>query len=158
FVPKPVQVANRGNRGLRILARLDGPTTLAVAQRNLGAVATQLADAFPDSNRNITVQVLPLVESLTGSVRPALLALIGAAALFLLIASGNVASLLLAGGSARRREFVTRAALGAGRARLVRQLMTENLLLAALGGAAGIAFAAVSLSVARHASAMLDIP
>jgi predicted permease len=158
FVPKPVQVANRGNRGLRILARFDGPTTLAVAQRNLGAVATQLADAFPDSNRNITVQVLPLVESLTGSVRPALLALIGAAALFLLIACANVASLLLARGSARRREFATRAALGAGRARLVRQLMTENLLLAALGGAAGIAFAAVSLSVARHASAMLDIP
>ncbi len=79
FVPKPVQVANRGNRGLRILARLDVYTTIAGAQRNLGALAAQLAEAYPDSNRNITVHVLPLVESMIGSVRPALMALIGAA-------------------------------------------------------------------------------
>jgi putative ABC transport system permease protein len=158
FVPRPVQVANRGNRGLRILARLDGYTTIARAQRSLGALAAQLAEAYPDSNRNITVQVLPLVESLTGSVRPALMALTGAAGLFLLIACANVASLLLARGSARGREFATRAALGAGRARLVRQLMTESLVLAALGGCAGVALAAASLSLARQASTMLDIP
>ena len=132
--------------------------TIAGAQRNLGALAAQLAEAYPDSNRNISVQVLPLVESLTGSVRPALIALIGAAGLFLLIACANVASLLLARGSARGREFATRAALGAGRARLVRQLMTESLLLAALGGCAGVAVAAAGLSLARQASAMLDIP
>ncbi len=158
FVPKPVQVANRGNRGLRILARLDARTTTAGAQRNLGALAAQLAEAYPDSNRNISVKVLPLVESLTGSVRPALIALIAAAGLFLLIACANVASLLLARGSARGREFATRAALGAGRARLVRQLMTESLLLAALGGCAGVAVAAAGLFLARQASAMLDIP
>lgn len=158
FVPRPVQVANRGNRGLRILARLDGRTAIAGAQRNLGAVAAQLASAYPDSNRNITVQVLPLVESVTGHVRPALVALIGAAGLFLLIACANVASLLLARGSARGREFATRAALGAGRARLIRQLLTESLLLASLGGGAGVALAAAGLSVARRASAVLDIP
>jgi putative ABC transport system permease protein len=158
FVPRPVQKADRGNRGLRILARLDGRTSMAGAQRNLGVVAAQLAASYPDSNRNITVQVLPLMESLTGSVRPALLALIGAAGLFLLIACANVASLLLARGSARGREFATRAALGAGRARLVRQLLTESLLLASLGGAAGVALAVASLSLARQASAALDIP
>ena len=158
FVPKPVQVANRGNRGLRILARLDGHTAIAGAQRSLGALAAQLAEAYPDSNRNISVQVLPLVESLTGNVRPTLMALISAAGLFLLIACANVASLLLARGSARGREFATRAALGAGRARLVRQLMTESLLLAALGGCAGVAVAAAGLSLARQAAAMLDIP
>jgi predicted permease len=158
FVPRSVQVANRGNRGLRILARLDGRTTIAAAQRNLGVVAAQLAEAYPDSNRNITVQVLPLVESVSGSVRPALVALTAAAGLFLLIACANVASLLLARGNARGREFATRAALGAGRARLARQLLTESLLLASLGGAAGVALAAGSLSVARHASTMLDIP
>jgi putative ABC transport system permease protein len=158
FVPKPVQVANRGNRGIRILARLDGGTTLAGAQRNLGAVAAQLAAAYPDSNRNITVQVLPLVESVTGHARPALVALMGAAGLFLLIACANVASLLLARSSARGREFATRAALGAGRARLVRQLLTESLLLATLGGTAGVALAAAGLSIARQAPAALDIP
>jgi putative ABC transport system permease protein len=158
LVPGTVQKANRDHRGLRILARLNGPTTMAGAQQNLGAVAAQLAAAYPDSNRNIAVQVLPLAESLTGSVRPALVALISAAGLFLLIACANVASLLLARGSARGREFATRAALGAGRARLVRQLLTESLLLASLGGAAGVALAAASLSMARQASAALDIP
>ena len=153
-----MQKANRGNRGLRILARLEDRTTMAGAQRNLGAVAAQLAAAYPDSNKNIGVQVLPLMESVTGHARPALLALIGAAGLFLLIACANVASLLLARGSARGREFATRAALGAGRARLVRQLLTESLLLASLGGASGVALAAASLAIARQAAATLDVP
>ena len=158
FVPMPVQKANRGNRGLRILARLDDRTTISGAQRNLGAVAAQLAAAYPDSNKNITVQVLPLMESVSGHARPALVALIGAAGLFLLIACANVASLLLARGSARAREFATRAALGAGRARLVRQLLTESLLLASLGGASGVALAAACLAIARQAAATLDVP
>lgn len=158
FVPKPVQKANRGNRLLRILARLNGATSFAVTQKNMSGLAAQLAAEYPDSNRNIAVQVLPLAESVTGSVRPALVALMSAAGLFLLIACANVASLLLARGSARGREFATRAALGAGRARMIRQLLAESLLLALLGGGAGVALAAASLALARRAPAALDIP
>ena len=158
LVPRPVQKDNRGNRGFRILARLKDGVTLPAAQRNLAQLAARIAAAYPDSNKNITVQVLSLVQSVTGSVRPALVALMTAAGLFLLIACANVASLLLARGTARGREFATRAALGAGRARLIRQLLTESLLLSALGGAAGVAFAAACLQIARQASTSLDVP
>ena len=158
FVPRPVQKANRGNRGLRILARLEDRTTIAGAQRNLGAVAAQLAAAYPDSNKNITVQVLPLMESVTGHARPALVALIGAAGLFLLIACANVASLLLARGSARAASSPHAPRWVRDAARLVRQLLTESLLLASLGGASGVALAAACLSIARQAAATLDVP
>ena len=158
LVPRPVQKNNRGNRGLRILARLKDGASLATAQSNLAQLASRLAESYPDSNRNISVQVVPLADSVTGSARPALLALMAASVLFLLIACANVASLLLARGSGRAREFSTRAALGAGRARLIRQLLTESLLLASLGGAAGIGLAAAGLHIARQASAALDVP
>jgi len=158
FVPRPAQRNNRGNRGLRILARIQAGATLDAARSDLATVVSRLAQAYPESNRGLTTELIPLVESITGAVRPPLAGLAAAAGLFLLIACANVASLVLARDAVRRREFATRAALGAGRTRLIRQLLTESLLLATAGGAAGVVLAAMLLTLARQAAAVLDIP
>ena len=120
--------------------------------------AARLATAYPQANRGITADLVPLAESVTGAVRMPLAALAAAAGLFLLIACANVAGLLLARDAGRRREFATRAALGASRARLVRQSLTESAVLAFAGGVAGIAIASAMLTSARRASAVLDVP
>jgi len=130
---------------LRIVGRVAGGSTVAAAQADLDAIAARLAEAHPDSNQGWRVRLEPLREQLVGSYRAALLLLFGAVACVLLIACANIASLFLARSGARRRELAVRAALGASRWRLSRQLLVESLSVAALGGAGGLLLAVWSV-------------
>lgn len=124
------------------IARIAPGATLGDLNAQLGALGDRLAREFPDSNRGETFLARSLAESLVVDVRAGLLVLLGAVACVLLIACANVAGLMLARSLARRRELAVRASLGASSWQLARQLMVESLLLAAAGGAAGLALAA----------------
>jgi predicted permease len=137
------RASSRENSSLRVFARLKKDISVAASSREIAAVTGALEREFPGTNRE--VHVIPLQEKVVGNVRPALLVLLGAVGLVLLIACANVASMLLARSSARQREIALRAAIGAGRGRLIRQLLTESLVLSGVGGAAGIALGALGL-------------
>jgi putative ABC transport system permease protein len=134
----------RGARSRDVIARLKPGVSLEQARAEMRAIAAQLEKAYPEDNEGMAVRVIPLRELFVGSVRQPLLLLMSASALVLLIACANLSALLVARGVARTREFAVRAALGAGTRRAVRQLLTESLLLAALGGTAGLALAYVA--------------
>ena len=127
--------------GLRGIGRLKPGVTLAQAQADLDRVMRDLAAAYPEANRGNGATLVPLKERLVGDVGPFLWMLMGAVAFVLLIACMNVSNLLLARSTGRTREFAIRAALGAGQWRLVRQLMTESMLLASIGGGLGLLLA-----------------
>jgi putative ABC transport system permease protein len=136
---------SRGAWYLGTVGRLRPESTIAQAREEVAAIHTRLAREFPNVNEGVGATVTSLQEAIVGDARGALLLLLGAVGLVLLIACVNVANLLLARVTAREGEFALRTALGAGRFRLVRQLLTESLTLSVLGGLAGILVAAFSL-------------
>ena len=128
--------------GLHGIGRLKSGVTQAQAQADLDGVMRRLAEAYPDANRGNGAALVPLKQRLVGDVGTILWMLLGAVGFVLLIACVNVSNLLLARSTGRTREFAIRAALGAGQWRLLRQMLTESLLLALLGGGLGLALAA----------------
>jgi putative ABC transport system permease protein len=144
WAPRVLRENDRQLRGptyWNVVARLKPGVTVAQAQEEMSAIAGRLAQQYAETNGGMGAAVVLLSEQLTGQVRSALWILLGAVGFVLLIACGNVANLLLVRGAERHREFAIRSALGAARVRLIRQLLTESLLLALLGCVGGLLLA-----------------
>jgi predicted permease len=152
FVPLPLgadAVTRRGDENYNLMARLKPDVTIEQAQADISLIAGRIRDK-DKRDRTFTISVVPLLEQVVGNVRRAVLVLLGSVALVLLIACANVANLLLTRATGRQKEVAIRTALGAGWLRLVRQLLTESVLLGLVGGAAGLLIARASLFVVRR--------
>ncbi len=141
-MPLADRAVNRSAQSLRVFGRLSPGTSLPQARAEIATLTGRLEQAYPGTNRD--VRVLSLDDVVVGDVRAALLVLLGAVAFVLLISCANVAHMLLARAAARHKEVALRVALGASRGRMIRQLLTESVLLASIGGAAGVALAAAA--------------
>lgn len=141
----PQQLQNHGSHILRVVARLKPGVSQEQAQRQMDTIARRLEQDYPETNAKTGVRVIPVRDNIIGNTGTALLLLLAIAGCVLLIASANLANILLARSVSRRREIGIRIALGAGRSRLIRQLFAENIVLSVAGVLLGLALAEVSL-------------
>ena len=158
---------DRGGRSLRLFARLNDGVTVSQAQAELSTIAARLERDYPATNTNVAITVRPLLDKVVSNVRGTLIALMAMVTFVLLIACANVANALLARASGRQRETAIRVAIGASRARLMRQMLTESLLLAGTGALVGLMLATAAIdwlrallpadSLPRQATVALDV-
>jgi putative ABC transport system permease protein len=149
--------ARRDFHNIRVIGRLRDGVSLDQARTEFNTIATNLARQYPSFNQDELITLQPMLEDLVGQIRPALVLLLGAVGFVLLIACANVANLLLAKAAGRARELAIRASLGAARARILRQLLAESLLLSTIGGLTGLLLAYATIR-AVVATASTSIP
>lgn len=144
-----IDLTSRTHHSVQAVGRLKPGVTIEQARQEMETIAERLRQLYSETNKNIGVELTPLRYQLVGNLRPIILLVFAAVALILLISCANVSNLLLGQSAGRQRELAIRAALGAARSRLVRQLMIESLLLSLFGGVAGLALACLSISFLR---------
>jgi putative ABC transport system permease protein len=148
----PAGKQDRKTHYLYVVGRLKEGDTIVQAQADMNAVARRLAEQYPDTNRDTGLRLVSLEDQVVGKIRPVVMILLGAVLLVLIIACANVANLLLMRNVVRQREIAIRTALGATRGRLVRQLLSESVVLALIGGVVGLMLAFLGVSLVKSIS------